>query len=151
MGVEAHEKATGDRLLAKTSIIINRAAGKVIDLKLEAWKSSERQLTFRYDLAATNDVPVTMIIAGFSLEKTFAKGKLVLSHADGTESSLNLPFARGAQPLTRQAIFHLDKVGDLALNFDPPCALGFDGDMRIMLASEVFKAGSRTTTVTMYT
>ena len=150
IGIRAQEKATGDRLAATAPFVVNKAAGEVIDIKFQAWKSSPRQISFRYDLAAAKDVPVTMIIASLGVDKRFARGKLVLTHADGKESTRNLPFGRAAEgaPVAK-AVLAIENVGDIALALDPPCPISFDGDARIMLATEVFKQGARGTTLTL--
>ena len=112
-------------------------------------ESAPRQISFRYDLSAAKDVPVTMVIASLGVEKVFAKGKLALSHADGTEATLNLPFPRGGQPTTAKAVLSIENVGDIGITLDPPCPISFDGDMRIVLASDVFKQGERSITITL--
>ena len=33
--------------------------------------------------------------------------------------------------------------------FDPPCPISFDGELRIILASDVFKQGERSITITL--
>ena len=148
VGLGAKDKATGDRLAAAAPFVVNKAAGEVIDIRFEAWKSAPRQVTFRYDLSAAKDVPVTMVIAGLGVPKPFAQGKAVLTHADGKESTVNLPFGRMAtSPPTAKVFLSLEKAGDLVMTLDPPCPISFDGDMRIMIASEVFKQGERSTTL----
>jgi len=149
VGVSAKDKAAGDRLTTTAPFVVNKASGEVIDIKFEAWKSAPRQVSFRYELAAAKDVPITMVIATLSVNKPFAQGKLVLSHTDGQESTVNLPFGRAAKPVTAKAVLSAGKAGDVALALDPPCPISFDGDMRIMLASDVFKQGTRSTTITV--
>jgi hypothetical protein len=149
VGLSAKDKATGDRLTTTVPFVVNKAGGEVIDIKFEAWKNSPRQVSFRYELAAAKDVPITMVIATLSVNKPFAQGKLVLSHTDGQESTVNLPFGRAAKPATAKAVLSTEKAGDVAIALDPPCPISFDGDMRIMLASDVFKQGTRSTTITV--
>ncbi|HEY5915328.1 MAG TPA: hypothetical protein VJA21_32500, partial [Verrucomicrobiae bacterium] len=60
-----------------------------------------------------------------------------------------LPFGRGSVPATSNLVFRLEKGVELAFDLDPPGPITFDGDMRIVLASDVFKAGSRTNTLTV--
>ena len=149
IGLSAKEKAAGDRLTAAVPFVVNKAAGEAIDIKFEAWKSDPRQVSFRYDLTAAKDVPVTMVIVSFGVVMRPARGSLVLSHVDGKESTVNLPFGRAAKPLTARAVLTIENVGDIVMTFDPPCPISFDGDMRIQLATEVFKQGARTTTLTL--
>ena len=149
VGVGTTDKATDDKLILKVPFVVNRAKDEVIDITFQAWKSAPRQVSFRYTLAATNDVPITMLIASLGVEKAFTKGKLSLSHADGTEATLNLPFGRSAQPATTSAVLTLTNAGDIGITFDPPCPISCDGDMRILLASDLFKQGERSVTITL--
>jgi len=87
VGIGAKEKAKGERLAVAAPFVVNRSSGEVIDVKFQAWKSSPREVSFRYDLSAAKDVPITMVIAGLGVEKPFARGKLVLTHADGQQST----------------------------------------------------------------
>ncbi len=149
VGLSSKDKASGEKFVTTVPFVVNKANGEVIDIKLECWKSSARQLTVKYELSASRDVPVTMVIAGLGVDKKFARGKAVLSQADGQESTVSLPFPRGARPETAKATLALEGGDKIDITFDPPCALSFDGDMRIMLASEVFKQGTRTVTLTV--
>ena len=149
VGVDSHEKATGDKLIATVPFVVNQGKGEVITIKYQAWKSAARDISFRYDLSADKDVPITMVRAGLGVAPEMDRGKLVLSHADGKESTVPLPFGRGVQAPTTKAVLTFEKGGEVAFAFNPPCQIAFDGGMRIMLASEVFKAGSRSVTLTM--
>jgi len=149
VGVEAKDKAAGDTLTATVPFVVNKAAGEVIDITFEARKSGPRQVAFRYSLTAAKDVPVTMVIAGLGVLKPFAQGRVVLTHADGKETPMKLPLGRAATtPPVAKAEVAMEKAGAIQLAFDPPCPVSFDGDMRIMLASEVFKQGTRSITLT---
>ena len=149
VGLQAKQKAAGGKLLASVPFVASRAKGDVIDVNFEAWKSAPREVSFRYDLSAGKDVPLTMLIAGFSVQKESARGKATLWDAAGKSHSVDLPFARGAVDApTAKAVFQLPN-GELTLKLDPPCPVSFDGDMRIMLAAEVFKQGSRSVTLTL--
>ena len=44
---------------------------------------------------------------------------------------------------------HFEGVGDVAIAFEPASAIGFDGDMRVVLAEKIFKAGKKSTTLTV--
>ena len=96
VGIDTKEKAKGERLAVAAPFVVNRSSGEVIDVKFQAWKSSPRQVSFRYDLSAAKDVPITMLIAGLGVEKPLARGKIVLSHADGQQSTWTLPLRIGA-------------------------------------------------------
>jgi len=148
VGVSAKEKAGGDKLAVSVPFIVNKANGEVIDIQFQAWQSGPKQLSFRYDLSAAKDVPITMVIAGVSTEKAFARGQLTLTHTNGQDSVVKLPVGITSRPATSKAVLSLEKAGDVVIAFDPPAPLAFDKDIRVLLAQDVFKAGSRATTLT---
>jgi hypothetical protein len=149
VGLGAKEKARGDRLSVKVPFVVNRTNGEVIDIEFQAWQSGPRELKFRYNLQAAKDVPVTMVIASLGVDKAFAKGEWVLMHPDGTRSTLQLPTGIAARPAASNVALRLEKAGTIAIALDPPMPLAFDRDLRVQLAAEVCKAGSRTTTLTV--
>ncbi len=146
VGVNSKDKTSADKHVAAVPFVVNKAAGQVIDIRFSAWRSGPRELTFVYDMTAAKDVPVTMVIAGISIEKSYAKGSLILTR-DGQDTAIKLPLSRGAHPATGKAVLRIEQAGDIALSIDPPCPIALDGDMRIMLASEVFSQGHRNVTI----
>ncbi len=149
VGLSSKDKAAGEGLVTTVPFVVNQAKGEVIEIRFQAAKTGPRQVSFRYALSAAKDVPITMVMAGLGVDKAFARGRLKVFQADGQQSEQPLPFARGSLPAVSNLVLHLEKGGDLALALDPPCPISFDGDMRLLLASEVFKAGSRTNTLTI--
>ena len=149
VGIGTNQKATGDKLDVSTQFVVNKARGEVIDIRFQAWKGGPRQVVFQYDLSAAKDVPVTMLIAGLGPEKDFVRGQWTLSHVDGKTNVVKLPVGITARPPVNKAVLAIQDVGDLAFEFEPPCSIAFDGDMRVMLADKVFKAGTTSTTITV--
>ncbi|MCX7010320.1 MAG: hypothetical protein NTY53_24295 [Kiritimatiellaeota bacterium] len=149
VGIGALTKATGERLTVAAPFVVNKAKGEVINVKFEAWQSGPRQISFKYDLSAAQDVPVTMVIASLGAEKAFAHGQWTLTHTDGKTSTIKLPIGITGRPATTKAVLHLEKAGEVEVGIDPPCAIAFDGDMRVVLADKVFKAGTKSTTLTL--
>ncbi len=150
VGVDAHEKAQGDRLSAKAEFVVDKSRGQVIQIKFQAEKSGPRQVSFRYDLEADKDVPVTMVIGSLSVQQPAAKGSLVLDSKDGSQSRYGLPLGRTeGTPSATRGVLKLADLGQLAMSFEPPCPVTFDGDMRIVLAQGVFKRGSKSLTLTL--
>src|ERR1019366_3234904 len=147
--LESHEKAAGEKLSFTVPLVVNQVKGEVVAIKFEAWQSGPRELKFRYDLSAAKDVAVTMIVATLGAEKEFSKGRGRLTQPDGKASTLTLPVGKTERPATAQAELQLDRGGEIAIVFDPPRAIAFDNDLRVLLAQDVFKAGSQTTTLTM--
>jgi hypothetical protein len=149
VGLTPPPGAPGGRLITTVPFVVSQARGEVVEIGFQAAKTGPRQVVFRYQLSAAKDVPITMIIASLSIEKAFGQGRLRLTYADGKKSERPLPFGRGTVPATSNLALHSDKGGDLVLALDPPCPISFDGDMRIVLAADLFKAGSRTNTLTV--
>jgi len=147
--VSSKGTAAGDKLAITTPFVVNRANGEVIDIKFQAWKSGKREMKLRYELTAVKDVPVTAVIVGLAVEDGFAKGQWTLTHPDGKKSTLKLPVGITSQPATSKVVLSLSNVGDVSITLDPPCGIDFDKDLRVLLAQNAFKAGSRATTLTI--
>jgi len=149
VGLSPRKQSADDGRLTRVPFVVDRGKDEVIDIGFQAEKTGARQVTFRYTLSAAKDVPITMVMASLRIEKISEKGRLNLSYADGGHGERPLPFGRGSVPATSNLVLHLGNEGDLALALNPPCPISFDGDMRIMLASDLFKAGTRTNTLTV--
>jgi hypothetical protein len=149
VGVRAGQKAEGGRLSARAPFVVNKGKGEVIDVRFEAWQPAARQVAFRYDLEAARDVPLTLLIAGFNFEPN-ARGALTLTHAEGKPTKLALP-VRGIRsaPAASRADFAFDQVGTVTMKIDPACPVAFDNGMRVVLASELFRRGRRSVTLTL--
>jgi hypothetical protein len=150
VGMQARQKAEGERLSLRTPFVVNKEKGEVIDVQFEAWQPGARQVAFRYDLESARDVPLTMLMAAVNFEAEGSKGTLTLRHAEGKQTKLPLP-VRGirATPAASQAEFAFETGGTITMQFDPPCPISFDNGMRVMLASDLFPKGKRRVTLTM--
>ena len=147
VGLHAGNKADGKRLSVRAPFVVNKDKGEIIDVQFEAWQPAARQIAFRYELESAKDVPLTLLIAGLSFE---TQGKLTLTHAEGKTTKLDLPI-RGIRsaPAASQAEFAFVKGGRIAMQLDPPCPIGFDNSMRVVLAAELFRKGKRQVTLTL--
>jgi hypothetical protein len=150
VGLNARQKADGDRLSVRVPFTVNKDKGEVIDVHFEAWQPAARQVAFRYDLDAARDVPLTLFMASINTESQGSQGTLTLSHADDKKTKLSLPL-RGfhSAPATSQAAFAFEKGGTVTMKIDPPCPVTFDNGMRVGLGSEVFRQGKRSVTLTL--
>ena len=150
VGLNARQKAEGDRLSVRVPFTVNKEKGEVIDVHFEAWQPTARQVAFRYDLESARDVPLTMLIASVNFEPQGSQGTLTLTHADDKTTKLGLP-VRGVQaaPATSQAAFAFDKGGTITMKIDPPCPVTFDNGMRVVLGSDVFRKGTNRVTLTL--
>jgi hypothetical protein len=150
VGVQARQKADGERLSVHVPFIVNKDKGEVIDVQFQAWQPSARQIAFRYDLESARDVPLTMLMAAVNFEAHGSQGTLTLTHADGKETKIALP-QRGIRsaPATSKAAFAFNKGGTVTMQLDPPCPIGFHDGMRVMLASDLYRKGKRRVTLTL--
>ncbi len=150
IGLDAKDKARGDRLSTGAALVVDKANGQVIQIKLQVQKSGPRRVAFHYDLQADKDVPVTLVIGSFAVDKLAAKGGLILTRKDGRQSRYALPLGRMEEtPPVTEGVLKMVDWGEISMAFEPPCRIGFDGDMRIVLAEEVFPRGSKSVTLTL--
>jgi hypothetical protein len=150
VGMQARQKAEDRRLSVRVPFVASKDKGEVIDVRFEAWQPAARKVAFRYDLESARDVPLTLLIAGFNFEPQSSQGTLTLTHAEGKQTKLALP-VRGihSAPATSQADLAFDKGGTITMQLDPPCPIAFDNGMRVVLASELFRKGKRSVTLTL--
>jgi hypothetical protein len=150
IGMQNGRKAEDGRLSIRVPFVVNKDKGEVIDVHFEAWQPAGRKVAFRYDLESARDVPLTMLIAGVNFEQQGSQGALILHHTDGKETRLGLPM-RGirAAPATSRADLAFEKGGTITMDLDPPCPIAFDNGMRVVLASEMFRSGKHSVTLTL--
>src|SRR5512133_1750998 len=149
VGLGSKQKASGEALEISVPFVVNQAKGEVIDIKFQARKAGAREVRFVYDLTAAKDVPVTMLVATLSTDPAFSKGEWVLTQADGQTATLKLPVGISSRPAVSKAVLRLEQAGSIVVTLDPPCAVAFDKDLRVLLAHDLFKAGSRAVTLTV--
>ena len=149
IGLGSKEKAIGPRLAVEVPFVVDKPQEEVIQLKYQAWKAGPKQIVLRYDLSAAKDVPITMIIASLGLAVDSHQATLRMVDADGKETVRQAPLGRGAGPTTAKAVLSVPGTGDVVIAMEPPCPIGFDSDMRIMLAADTFKRGERSVTLTL--
>jgi hypothetical protein len=152
VGIQGRQKAEGERLSLRVPFVVNKDKGEVIDVRFEAWQPAAKQVAFRYYLEADRDVPLTMLMAAVNFEAQGSRGTLTLTHPESkdkpTKMALPIRGIRGV-PVTSQAAFAFDKSGTVTMQLDPPCPITFDNGMRVGLASELFRKGKRTVTLTL--
>ena len=148
-GLGSRQKAQGGKLAIDVPFVVDKAAGEVIDVKFNVAKAGPRQIALRFDLSAAKDVPLTMLIASVGVQKALQHGKLVLTGVDGKKTSRTLPFGIAGNPPAAKGVLSIAKVGDVEITIDPPRPVSFDRDIRLMLASGVYKQGKRSITLTL--
>jgi hypothetical protein len=150
VGMDSKQKAKDGRLSAHVPFVVDKDKGEVIDVHFEAWQPGARQAAFRYTLESDHDVPLTMLIAGLHFDPQGGKGTLTLTHAEGKPTTMELP-VKGirAAPASSHADFAFEKGGKVSMKIEPACPIGFDNSMRVVLASELFRKGKRSVTLTL--
>ena len=122
-----------------------------VKINLQARKSSDSAVTYRYDLSAEKDFKLTMIAAVFSMAGPCA-GQVVVKTANGAEKTLPIPLVRAQNPIeaATQLKFQVQGVGDWVVNLTPGCTLQQEnGALRVMLAHDTFEHGTRPVTLEM--
>ncbi len=89
-------------------------------------------------------------MAGVNFASHGSQGTLTLNQADGKQSRLGLP-VRGIRtaPATSEVSLAFKKGGTVTMQIDPPCPISFDNGMRVQLAADVFRKGTRRVTLTL--
>jgi hypothetical protein len=145
------EKATGDELVLAAPFVANQAAGHIIQLKQRVWQSGDQDISMAFELSATNDVPLTMLIANVGFEEKFQDGDILFQHADGSEGKLPLSIGGpGQQPATKTLVFRSKTLGDFTATLNPPLPVAYHETLRIQLAADLFKAGNKSATITFH-
>ncbi len=147
VGLESHDLGHGGRLQTDVPFVVDRNAGKIINIHLDVSRASQRSVVFQYKLAADVDVPTTMVIAPFNIQAVGSK--VTLHHADGKLTDLKTPFGRGSYGPTTSITIDIADRGQLKLELNPPLPVAIDGDMRIMFATDVFHRGVKTAGITV--
>ncbi len=150
VGVQAREKAEGQRLSVRFPFVVSKDKGEVIDVQFQAWQPGKRQVVFRYDLESAKDVPLTQLIASLNFEPQGSQGTLTLTHVEGKPTKVALPI-KGIRPgpTASKAEFAFDKGGTVMMRFDPPTPITFDNALRVVLASDLFRQGKRHVMLTL--
>ncbi len=152
VGMNSNQKANGNELVLTVPFEVNMAEGKVIMVKQRVWKSGDKGISIQYELSAGKDIPLTMLIAGINFEEKFQDGDILLKHADGSEGTIPLSIGGpGSQPGTRTLVFRSKTLGEFTATIDPPLPIAYDGNLRIQLAADLFKAGNKSITITFHT
>ena len=152
MDFRSNAKTTTDELTLTVPFEVSKANGQVISLKQHVWKSGDSEISFNYVLSADKDVPLTMLIAGINFDKKYQDGDILFKHTDGTEGKLPLSVGGpGSQPESGTLIFRSKSAGEITATLNPPLPVAYDGGLRVLLASDVYRAGTKSVTITFHT
>ncbi len=143
----SREKAVGGTLKISGSM---KVAGETVTMGCEAQKSGEHTVTYRYELSAEKDLPLTKLVNSLAVNSSVS-GEIVVTKANGQQQTLPIPERRLAVPdEATELTFKLKDVGDVVLTLDPPCRIQAEnGATRVELAHERLKAGKTVVTLTL--
>jgi|SRR5579862_1114161 len=151
VGLGSQEKASNAELTLTTPFVVNKNDGQVIQVKQRVWQSGGRDISFAYELSSEKDVPLTMLIMNVGFEAKYRDGDILLKHGDGSEGTLPLNTGGpGAQPATQTLVFRSKTVGEFTATLDPPLPIAYHNGLRIQLATDLFKAGKKSATLTFH-
>ncbi|NQT88263.1 hypothetical protein HQ560_15955 [bacterium] len=123
----------------KTTATCTTKVNTGADLKIiaQASKTGTQQFRLAIDLSTTADTPLTCIMTGLTVSpRRFAKGKALVSLADGTDKTVDFPLGRkGLGKAVKQFVLVDDAGETTTIALDPPLDIASDGDARILLAA----------------
>jgi hypothetical protein len=142
LGISSSQKATGEVLEMTVPVVVNKAAGQTITLRQQVRKTGPRTISLVYELSADRDIPLTSLVATIGFETLFKDGEICFRHAKGTTATVPLALAGpGGQPETRELNFRPKRISEIAATLEPAVSIDYHNGMRIILASQLFKAG----------
>jgi hypothetical protein len=144
--VDAHQAAAGQVIDASSNVRLGNAS---LAVHLRGKRAAADKLSFEYALKAESDVPLTMVTA--TLGSFAGDGAMaVLAGVDGKETTIKLPATVASYDAIRQVTVSApDWAGPVRFKLEPPLRVATDRDIRLVLASDVFTAGEKKTTVTV--
>ncbi len=144
--VESTEKKLADHTLhVEAPVTIE---GQTLALSMHVAPADARTYTFRYDLRAEKNIPLTMIAATLRVPDG-AKGHVTLTDDAGKETAIDLPAEKTDQLAIKKAVFTgTIWPGPLTVTIDPPIQVSTDGEVRFQLATDLLKAGKSHATLT---
>jgi hypothetical protein len=115
------------------------ASGAEVEIASRTAQTGTRQLTVHVRITTDRDTELTLLMASLrASEHAFRGGRAVVSHVDGSSTTLELPPGRRGleQPVHRVAL--VDGHGrEAALTFEPALEVTTDGEVRIGLARQL--------------
>jgi len=129
---------SGDAAMANNVGTMNSAK---LSLNSVLEKSGKRQLTLKYDLSTSEDVGVTLVMAGANLNaNAFAGGSVVVETVGGEPKTIALPLGKQGLGENIRRCTLIDRNGNKTkLSFKPACEIATDNQLRILLAKDELK------------
>ncbi len=149
-GPRSTDKAAGGVLQIAAPFTIDKDQGQVINVSCRAQQSGDRSVAWRYELSADRDVPLIMLMVGFTMGGAGERGRIVATLSDGSERPITLPVPRAPEiAQVSKLAFQLTDAGEVNIALDPACDVGLENsNLRVMLTHGVFKQGKAAVTMT---
>jgi hypothetical protein len=101
VGIKATERRPGNLLALDVPFVVDPDPAKAIVIATDVRQAGPRELTFRYVVKSRADVPITILAAALTLDDGL-RGRLVLAHADGSRTTVDLP--AGPRPVPKPVV-----------------------------------------------
>ena len=126
-----------------------KISGETVTMACEAQQSGPQTVTYKYELTAEKDVPLTTLVNSLAVNSSIS-GKIVVTKVNEDPQTLPIPERRLAvSDVATELTFKLKDVGDVVLTLDPPCRIQAENRAtRVELAHELLKAGKTVVTLT---
>lgn len=136
---EVTESGKESRLTTAATV---RASRATLRFDVPVRRSGPRQLQFDLNLRTDRDTELTCAIVSLSLpERTFAGGRALVVENTGETRTVELPLGRQGLGSGVKRFTLVDAAGrQTVISLDPACDVASDGEARIILAGEHFKA-----------
>jgi hypothetical protein len=115
------------------------ASGAKVQITARTRQAGPRQLVIHYQITSDRDTDLTMLMVGLELsEHAYRGGRAVVTHADGSSNTVDLPPGRRALGEQVRRLQVIDSRGqETTFTLQPALELSTDGDVRIGLAREL--------------
>lgn len=150
LGISGKVRTEGAKTLATCTTTV-KATGAELSLDAGIFQSTSDTLTYDLELKTSKDTALTYFITGVNFNhKLFDEGEVLVTFADGSSTTVDMPLARkGLGDQVKQFVL-VDHAGDkTTVTFNPPLDVSSDGQARIILAKELNAATPVRATMTV--
>jgi len=108
-------------------------------LSVKAAQTGSAQFQLNYDLSASRETALTLIVIGINFDpQSFSGGKVLVKTETGEEAVVQLPLGKGILGNQVKVLTLVDAAGlQTRLTFDPACTMSSDVQGRIVMAEGI--------------
>ena len=141
LGFSGEITESGEESRLTTSATV-KASGATLRFDVPVRRSGPRQLQMALNLHTDRDTDLTCTIVSLTHpERAFSGGKVLVADTTGKTRKIDLPLGRQGIGSGVKRFTLVDAAGrQTGISLDPACEVTSDGEARITLASEHFKA-----------